>query len=138
MRTLDVATGLLASVTATAFGVGRHLDERSRRAYRAGIAQGLGSFHDYMRDARVSDPVYHEIARAMAGPFQRLPLLTIFGEHNDPLGFQPQWRRRFPNARQIVIPKGNHFPMCDAPDVVAAEISAWHRECVAGEKGQQS
>jgi haloalkane dehalogenase len=138
MRTLDVATGLLAGVTATAFGVGRHLDERSRRAYRAGIAQGLGSFHDYMRDARVSDPIYDEITRAVVGPFQRLPLLTIFGQHNDPLGFQPQWKQRFPNVRQIVIPKGNHFPMCDAPDVVATEIRAWHRECVAGRKGQQS
>jgi pimeloyl-ACP methyl ester carboxylesterase len=138
MRTFDVATGLLARITATAFGVGRHLDEDSRRAYRAGIAQGLGSFHDYMRDARVSDPIYDKIARSVAGPFRRLPLLTIFGEHNDPLGFQPQWKRRFPNARQIVIPKGNHFPMCDAPDAVAEEIRAWHRECVTREPGTQS
>jgi len=136
VRTFDVATGLLARITATTFGVGRHLDGDSRHAYRAGIAQGLGSFHDYMRDARFSDPIYDEIARAVAGPFRRLPLLTIFGEHNDPLGFQPQWKRRFPNARQIVIPKGNHFPMCDAPDVVANEIRAWHRECVAREKGR--
>jgi pimeloyl-ACP methyl ester carboxylesterase len=78
------------------------------------------------------------VARALAGPFHRLPLLTIFGEHNDPLGFQPQWKRRFPTARQIVISKGNHFPMCDAPDVVASEIRAWYRECVAREKGDQS
>jgi haloalkane dehalogenase len=138
VRTFDVATGLLARVTATAFGVGRHLDEDSRRAYRAGIAQGLGSFHDYMRDARVSDPLYDEIARALAGPFRLLPLLTIFGERNDPLGFQPRWKRRFPNARQIVIPKGNHFPMCDAPDVVADEIRTWHRGCVARENRKRS
>ena len=138
VRTFDVATGLLARITATAFGVGRHLDEDSRRAYRAGITQGLGSFHDYMHDARFSDALYDEVARAVGGPFQRLPLLTIFGEHNDPLGFQPQWKRRFPTVRQIVIPKGNHFPMCDAPDVVANEIRAWHRECVALEKGRQS
>jgi pimeloyl-ACP methyl ester carboxylesterase len=138
VRTFDVATGLLARVTASPFGVGRHLDNESRRAYRTGIQQGLDSFHRYLHDARFSDPVYDEVARALAGPFHRLPLLTIFGEHNDPLGFQPQWKRRFPTARQIVISKGNHFPMCDAPDVVASEIRAWYRECVAREKGDQS
>jgi len=56
--------------------------------------------------------------------------LTIFGERNDPLGFQPHWRVVFPAARQVVIPKGNHFPMCDAPDVVAEEIRRWHNEQV--------
>lgn len=138
MRAFDVATGFLARVSTTAFGVGRHLDAASRRAYRTGIARGLGSFHDYLREARFSDPIYDEIARAMAGSFRRLPLLTIFGERNDPFGFQPQWKQRFADARQIVIPKGNHFPMCDAPDVVANEIRAWHRECAAHKMGQQS
>jgi hypothetical protein len=31
-----------------------------------------------------------------------------------------------PAARQEVVPKGNHFPMGDAPDTVAGWIRQWH------------
>jgi pimeloyl-ACP methyl ester carboxylesterase len=136
VRRIDMATDVLAQVTTTGFGVGRHLDEASRRAYRTGLSRGIGAFHDYLRDARFSDGLYDEVVRALAGPFRRLPLLTIFGERNDPLGFQPQWKRLFPDATQMVIPKGNHFPMCDDPDLVADTIGQWHRESVprSGEK----
>jgi pimeloyl-ACP methyl ester carboxylesterase len=129
-RQFSLATGALARLTATSFGVGRHLNEASRRAYRAGLQQSMSAFHDYLHDARNSD-LYREVDRAIGGPLARLPLLTIFGERNDPLKFQPQWKARFPTARQIVVPQGNHFPMCDAPDTVADEIRRWHRECVA-------
>jgi haloalkane dehalogenase len=128
MRRIDLATGLLARVTATAFGVGRHLDETSRRAYRAGLERSMGAFHDYLGEARFSDEIYDEVTRALSGPFRRLPVLTIFGERNDPLGFQPQWKRLFPDSRQITIPKGNHFPMCDDPNLVTDAIRAWHHD----------
>jgi len=130
VRRIDVATGVLPRVTATAFGVGRHLDATSRLAYRTGLQRGIGAFHDYLGDARRADRLYDDIAAAFDGPLGRLPLLTIFGQRNDPLGFQPKWRARFPRARQVVVPKGNHFPMCDDPDLVANEIRAWHRELV--------
>src|SRR5262249_49344733 len=129
-RRVDLATNFLSRLTTTNFGVGRHLDDGSRRAYRAGLEKSQSAFHDYLRDARHSDALYDELARAFEGPLGRLPLLTIFGERNDPLGFQPQWKRLFPTARQVVIPKGNHFPMCDDPDFVADEIRRWHRERV--------
>jgi len=129
-RRLDLATNFLSRLTSTNFGVGRHLNERSRRAYRAGLEKSQSAFHDYLRDARHSDALYDELAFAFEGPLARLPLLTIFGERNDPLGFQPHWKRLFPTARQVVIPKGNHFPMCDDPDFVADEIRRWHRERV--------
>jgi len=140
-RSFSLRTGTLARVTASAFGVGRHLDERSRRAYRIGLQKSMEAFHDYLHDARES-AVYEELARAFAGPLARLPLLTIFGERNDPLGFLPQWKTLFPGARQVVVSKGNHFPMCDDPSYVATEIRQWHREgesrssiagCEAGE-----
>ncbi|HEV2984105.1 MAG TPA: alpha/beta fold hydrolase [Vicinamibacterales bacterium] len=126
VRQFDLATGLLARVTSTTFGVGRHLDATSRRAYRAGLARSMGAFHDYLREARFSDGIYDEVTRALIGPFRRLPVLTIFGERNDPLGFQPQWKRVFPNIQQTTIPNGNHFPMCDDPDFVAQTIRSWH------------
>jgi len=136
-RQLSVTTGALARVTATAFGAGRRLDPRSRRAFRAGFQNSMRVFHDYLRDARDSD-LYEEIASGFAGPLRRLPLLTIFGERNDPLDFQPRWKTLFPDARQIVIPKGNHFPMCDDPDRVADEIRRWHREYVADSPEERS
>jgi haloalkane dehalogenase len=128
-RRFNLATGALPRLSATSFGVGRHLDEASRRAYRTGLQKSMSAFHDYLNDARKSD-LYDEVARAIAGPLGCLPLLTIFGERNDPLGFQAQWKARFPAARQFVVPKGNHFPMCDAPDLVANEIRRWYGDCV--------
>ncbi len=130
MRRIDLATGVLARVTSTAFGVGRHLDETSGRAYHAGIARSIGAFHDYLEEARFSDEIYDEVTRALTGPFRGLPMLTVFGERNDPLGFQLQWKRLFPDCRQITIPNGNHFPMCDDPALVAEAIRDWHHELV--------
>ena len=133
MREFDARTGLLAKVTASSFGVGRHLDSASREAFRAGIGpDGLRAFHLYMRDARVNDSIYDQTALALAGPFKLLPLLTIFGERNDPLGFQRKWKAMFPESRQLVVAKGNHFPMCDDPSLVASTIRSWHRERVLG------
>jgi hypothetical protein len=31
----------------------------------------------------------------------------------------------------VVVSKGNHFPMCDDPDLVAAAIRSLHRDGVA-------
>jgi haloalkane dehalogenase len=84
-----------------------------------------------MRDARSCDALYEQVAAALAGPFAALPLVTIFGERNDPLGFQPRWKQMFPDVRRVVVAKGNHFPMCDDPDLVAETIRSWHRERVA-------
>jgi pimeloyl-ACP methyl ester carboxylesterase len=136
-RRFSLTTGALSRLTATSFGVGRHLDDNSRYAYRAGLQKSMHAFHDYLHDALDSD-LYDEIACGFAGPLHRLPLLTIFGERNDPLKFQPQWKMLFPNARQLVIPKGNHFPMCDDPDFVADAIRRWHRECLGRPQERRS
>ena len=124
---LDVATGVIPRITASAFGVGRHLDERARRAFLAGLGpRARRAFHSYMRDAARCESLYERVDRALRGPLAALPLLTIFGERNDPFGFQPRWKDLFPAAEQLVIAGGNHFPMCDAPDFVASSIRAWH------------
>ena len=132
MREFDTLTGILPRVTASSFGIGRHMDEAGRKAFLSGIGrQGTRSFHSYLRDARKSEKIYVELERALTGPFRHLPLTTIFGERNDPLGFQPQWRQLFPDAHQIMIAGGNHFPMCDDPDLVASSIRELHRDRVA-------
>jgi pimeloyl-ACP methyl ester carboxylesterase len=132
MREFSAWTGLLTRVTSRAFGVARHMDESARKAFYAGVGrQGVRAFHGYMRSALNSEAIYEQIDRALSEPFRRLPLLTIFGERNDPLGFQPRWKALFPDAKQLVVSKGNHFPMCDDPDLVAASIREWHRGRVA-------
>ena len=123
IREFNATTGILPRITVGSFGVGRHMDEPSRRAYLSGIGtQGLRSFHTYLHDARKADTIYERVHGVLTGPFRKLPVVTIFGERNDPLGFQPRWKQLFPEAEQIVVPKGNHFPMCDAPDIVADAI----------------
>jgi pimeloyl-ACP methyl ester carboxylesterase len=125
MRELDVLTNWLPRFTASNAGVGRHLDKTSRRAFRAGIdGPARRSFHRYMRDARNPDALLDDVRRAFVALRDR-PLLTIFGEKNDPLHFQPQWKSQFANTRQVVVPDGHHFPMCDDPDLVARSIRTW-------------
>lgn len=132
IREIDVLTQFIPRMTKSAFGIGRRLDTASRDAFYAGIGrQGIRAFHSYLRDAHSSQAIYEEAEQALAGPFRRLPLYTIFGERNDPLGFQPRWKQLFPKARQIVVSEGNHFPMCDDPDLVAQSISELHRDHVA-------
>jgi len=60
-----------------------------------------------------------------------LPLLKVFGEKNDPLGFQPKWAERFANHTQVVIKNGMHFPICDDPHKVSAALTNWHDAQVA-------
>ena len=122
MRELDAWTGLLPRVSSTRLGVGRHLTHDDRRAFRAGLDRhARRSFHRYMRSARTSDAVYAAVADALEGPLRDIPVQTVFGQRNDPLRFQPRWKQRFPEARQVVVPRGNHFPMCDAPATVAPQ-----------------
>jgi haloalkane dehalogenase len=130
MREFDALTGFLPRITGSAFGVARRMDQLSRDSFLSGIGrQGIRAFHSYMRDAARPE-IYPRVEAALAGPFQHLPMLTIFGERNDPLGFQPRWKQMFPEAQQIVVSKGNHFPMCDDPGLVASTIRAWHRRRV--------
>lgn len=131
IREFDVLTEFVFRITTTKFGIGRHMNGPSRQAFRAGIdRQARRAFHHYLRDARNCDALYDDVERALSGPFKGLPLITIFGERNDPLGFQPRWKALFPGAPQFVVARGNHFPMCDDPDLVANTIRSWHRERV--------
>jgi pimeloyl-ACP methyl ester carboxylesterase len=132
VRELDVATGLLPRVTATAVGAGRTLDNNGRRALCSVIrGDRLRAFHQLMSDALHSEPLYARVDRALTVEFRDLPVLTIFGERNDPFEFQKCWKALFPSARQVVVPNGHHFPMCDDPTLVATSIRAWYRDVVA-------
>jgi haloalkane dehalogenase len=133
MREIDVLTGFIPALTATSFGIGRHLGAASRAVFRAGMrTAGRRAFHDYMRDAREGCGVYEKAAATVAGPLARVPALTIFGERNDPFGFQARWKKLYPDAQQMVVKNGNHFPMCDDPDLVARTIREWYGRRIEG------
>lgn len=131
MREFDVITELIPRITGTAFGIGRQLSESDRRVFRAGMdARGIRSFHHYLRDALRCEDVYGSIAQAFQELRPNSPVLTIFGERNDPFGFQKRWTGIFPQAQRLVVRNGNHFPMCDAPELCAQAIRQWHAKSV--------
>jgi pimeloyl-ACP methyl ester carboxylesterase len=122
-RELDAAIGWLPRLTATSFGVGRHWSRADLAVFRAGIdPSARRAWHSYFRDARGAGDLYAGLDAGLRGPLADRPLLTIFGQFNDPLRFQRRWRRLYPDARQVKVPRGNHFPMCDDPDLVASAV----------------
>jgi pimeloyl-ACP methyl ester carboxylesterase len=133
VRTLNVTTNLIPRMTATSFGVGRHLDRAGKRSF-LGPTRARGqrrAFHDLMHDAARAERRLHAIEAALRSSLSEKPVLTIFGERNDQLGFQERWRAAYPNATQVVIPKGHHFPMNDDPTKFAATLDSWWHETVA-------
>ncbi|KKC02771.1 alpha/beta fold hydrolase, partial [Mycobacterium nebraskense] len=128
VRELDAATGVLPRITSTSFGVGRHWSRADRAVFRAGIdASARRAWHAYFRDARGAPELYAEVDAALRNDLTDRPLLTVFGQFNDPLRFQPRWKALFPAARQLKVRRGNHFPMCDDPDLVAAALTSFVR-----------
>ena len=123
------ATDVLSRVTSTSFGVGRHLSRADRAVFRAGIdVPARRAWDSYFRDARRAEALYAEVDAALQGALADRPLLTIFGQFNDPLRFQPRWKALFPTARQLKVRRGNHFPMCDDPEMVAGALRSFVRQ----------
>jgi pimeloyl-ACP methyl ester carboxylesterase len=131
VRELNVATNILARITSTSFGVGRHWRRDDRAVFRAGIdAPARRAWHAYFRDARGARTLYAEVDAALRGSLADRPLLTVFGQFNDPLRFQPRWKALFPTAQQLKVRRGNHFPMCDDPDLVASALKSFVEQTV--------
>jgi pimeloyl-ACP methyl ester carboxylesterase len=128
-RELDAALGWLPRATATGFGVGRHWSRSDLAVFRAGIDRSARrAWHGYFRDARDADDLYAEVGAGLRAVLADRPLLTIFGQRNDPLRFQPHWKTLFPTAQQLAVRRGNHFPMCDNPELVASAVKSFVHE----------
>ncbi len=127
MTGFDRATGLIPRASAGGGGIGRHLDRDSKRCFVDGMRQPrrTARFHHLMGDALTADDLYRDVEAATTGPLRRLPVLTIFGEKNDPFGFQDRHHRTFPRHEGHVIEGGNHFPMMDDPDFFADRVRSW-------------
>ena len=120
--------GLIPRLTATRSGVGRHLEAPARRAFRGPYVDDPDrsrAFHRAMRSAVGSEDLYVAADRALTTTLAHLPVLTVFGERNDPFGFQDRHHATFPKHEGVVVAKGNHFPMMDDPDLFADSLRRW-------------
>lgn len=120
-------------VSSTRFGVGRDLEPSGRRAFLGPYrdrARARG-FHRTMRSAARSAELFEETEHILATELTDRPVLTVFGEHNDPFGFADRWHSLFPDAGSWVVAGGYHFPMCDDAAGLSARLREWHAAEVA-------
>lgn len=131
---LDRATNLIPRISSSRFGVGRQLGRADRQAFRRPFARGgrrTRNFHLLMRAVIADDELTRENERQLSETFGDLPVATIFGERNDPFGFQERFREVFEKApEELVIADGNHFPMCDDPNGVGDFIRHFSRRAI--------
>jgi haloalkane dehalogenase len=130
---LDVTTNLIARITSGKAGVGRHLDDAGRAAFRGPFRSRAPRrmFHRLMRSA-LRDPGFTgQVSKATRTVLNHLPVLSIYGENNDPFGFQDRVAGTWPDHEGIIVEGGNHFPMMDDPALFADSISDWHARKVA-------
>lgn len=131
MRELDAYSGWLPAASTTRFGVGRHLDRPSRRAFRAGMdADARRTMHRLFQSARRSEDVYAAAADATVQMRDR-PVLTVFGALGDYLRFRRKWRAGFADVTEATVPRGLHFPMCDDPRS-ASPTAGWSTSTRSG------
>lgn len=131
MRGLDTSTNLLARATSSRFGVGRHLSEDAKRAFVAPFREDKEPrrrFHLLMGSVQGESEYLGQVEEAMLTTLNDRPVLTVFGERNDPFRFQARFKEIFTDVTEMVIPQGNHFPMCDDPAAFAERVAGWHAQ----------
>ena len=130
---LDTATNFLPRMSTNRFGVGRHLSRAGKKAFRGPYRDRSRrrGIHLLMRSALNSTEHFDRIEKATATGLNDRPVLTIFGQYNDPWGFQDRHAATFPNHEGIVVPKGWHFPMTVDPDLFADTVQDWWQRRVA-------
>jgi haloalkane dehalogenase len=120
-------TNLVARVTATSYGAGRHMDAAARRAF-LGPWRSRGNRRATLRvlaGVLDIDPLMAAVERSLGAALAGLPVLTVFGRKNDPYGWQDRFGQIFPTAAAAGIPDGHHFPFSDDPDGYSAAIRTW-------------
>jgi haloalkane dehalogenase len=128
VRRLDATTNFLPRATSSRFGVGQHLSDEAKLAFVGPFADRgpRRRFHDLMGSVLEELEYLHSLEMALQSTLNELPVLTVYGERNDPFGFQARFKEIFPDAKELVIHSGNHFPMCDDPDGFSTRLMEWH------------
>ena len=128
----NTLTNALAVVTATSFGVGRHLSKADRKVF-LGPWRSRASRRATQRvlaSAVAIDPLMADIERLLKTRLGTVPVLTLFGRKNDPYGWQERFAQIFQNVSAVGIERGHHFPFNDDPDAYSAAIRRWWAEKV--------
>lgn len=130
----DVTTRAIPRMATTGFGLGRHLSAADKKAWLGGFRdrERLRRFHQLIGDTTRSSELYREIGAAIDGSLSSRPILTIYGQKNDPFGFQKRLHQTFVDHEGVVIEGGHHFPMMDDPSRCATAIRGWHDRKVVG------
>jgi haloalkane dehalogenase len=117
---LNDAVNLLARVTAS----------RRERTVRRNAAAMLRDAADAAAYLRWLDA---ELPAAMGDR----PVLLVFGSASPTVReqFPQRWSAGFPNAQLVLVQGAHHFPMNDAPDLVADAISSWWTAAVTSPTG---
>ena len=129
---MDVITNLVPRLTSTRFGVGRWLGRSDRTTFLGPFRdrEVRRRFHEAMRTL-IADPEFTDsVDLATRTSLAAMPVLSVFGQRNDPFGFQPRHERTFEDHEGVIVPRGNHFPMMDDPELFARSVSDWHRRKV--------
>ena len=130
---INTLTNVLALVTASRYGVGRHMGRADRRAF-AGPWRSRSSrraTQNILAGVLSIDPVMAEVELSLRATLAELPVLTLVGRKNDRYRWQTRFQQIFPHATAAGIDDGHHFPFNDDPDAYSAAISAWWAEKVA-------
>ncbi len=128
MTAIGTSTNLVPKLTSGRGGVGRHLPETDRSAF-LGPFRDPGRrrrFHQTMHAALADHGLRDDLGRVVE-LFADRPVLSIFGEKNDPFGFQDRIDSIFDDHEAVVVAGGNHFPMCDDPELFADTVRRWYR-----------
>ena len=132
---LNDAVNLLGRVTASRAGAGRHLSAAGRRAFlgpyrERAVRRGAAAM---LRDAVTASAYLRRLDAQLPAALGDRPVLLVFGSASPTVKerFPQRWRASFPDARLLLVDGGHHFPMNDAPDLVAAAISRWWAAAVA-------
>jgi pimeloyl-ACP methyl ester carboxylesterase len=130
VRALNTGTNLVPKLTSGKSGIGRHLDAPARQAFLGGFRDRATRhrFHDMMAAVRNETDYLAQIEESLSSTLSEKPALTIYGEKNDPFGFQEKFAEYLTDVEEMIIPGGNHFPMADDPQGVAQRIASWHEE----------
>ena len=125
---------LLARVTSSSYGAGRHLTAMEKRAFRAPYRDRVVRRNAVamLRDSTQANDYLRRLDQTLRVPLSGLPLLLVFGDNSPTYKERvpAAWMARFPQARLVLVKGGHHFPMGDDPDLVADAIRSWWRGSV--------
>ncbi|HEY6957914.1 MAG TPA: alpha/beta fold hydrolase [Candidatus Limnocylindria bacterium] len=129
----DVAN-IIARVEGMPYGAGRGLSPEGRRVFLAPFRDrrvrraALAMLGDAANDTAFLARVEADVQVALSDR----PVLLVFGAESPTIHehFPERWAELFTDTRLVIVQGAHHFPMVDAPDVVATAIAEWHRDRV--------